>query len=96
VQLLLTPSQPLGISISHGFGEVSAVVQSISSVHQPLYANAVSSCDADGGISYNLGGWGRRSGHMLHPDCAEPTFWYGVIGYLGQAVGTIDYVRPKG
>ena len=58
--------------------------------------SARTSCQGGNSVSYSV--WERRqqSRRTFYPDCAELMFWYGAIGYLGQAVGTIDYVRLKG
>jgi hypothetical protein len=95
LQLLLTPSRPLGISVSLRPGQLSASVQPTPMSHQTLYVNEVSNCYVGGTISYFSGGWVPQVGRSMHPDCANPLFWYAVAGYVGQPVGTIDYVRPK-
>jgi hypothetical protein len=97
VQVVLTPSRPLRISLSRLSGHVSASVQSEPSLRQTLYANAVSNCDVGRSITYgpSSGGWGKQSRHTLYPDCPNPSFWYAVVGYLGQPIGSIDYVRSN-
>ncbi len=98
VQVVLTPSQPLRVSISRLPGHLSAQVQPRARVHGPLYANENSDCDPGGSISYGgpgSVGWAEQSRRTLYPDCPNPSFWYAVVGYLGQPVGSIDYVRPK-
>jgi hypothetical protein len=97
VQVVLTPSQPLRVSISRLYGRVSASVHSEPGLREPLYANAISNCDRVGSsITYGSGGWVQQSRRTLDPDCPNPSFWYAVVGYLGQPVGTIDYVgNPK-
>lgn len=94
VRLVLTPSQPLPVTVSQGAGGVYATVRPRGTIRSRLYVNSVWECHEQGMVRVNAEGWGSQSSRRVHSGCSSPAIWYAAVGYLNRPVGVIDYVKP--